>query len=73
MMIRFKGAHFAKDIILTCVRWYLAYPLSYRQLFALTQERGVSVDDATIHRWVLKYAPQLEAVFHRRKRPVHVS
>lgn len=73
MMIRFKGAHFAKDIILTCVRWYIAYPLSYRQLFALTQERGVSVDDATIHRWVLKYAPQLEAVFHRRKRPVHVS
>jgi hypothetical protein len=32
MMISFKGAHFAKDIILTCVRWYVAHPLSYRQL-----------------------------------------
>jgi putative transposase len=34
------------------------------------QERGVSVDHATINRWVLKYSPQLEAAFHRRKRPV---
>jgi putative transposase len=73
MMISFKGAHFAKDIILTCVRWYIAYPLSYRQLEELMQERGVAVDHATIHRWVLKYAPQLEAAFHRRKRPVYVS
>jgi transposase-like protein len=31
-MVSFKGAHFAQDIILTCVRWYVAYPLSYRQL-----------------------------------------
>lgn len=30
-MISFKGAHFAKDIILTCIRWYVAYPLSYRE------------------------------------------
>jgi transposase-like protein len=27
-MLSFKGAHFAKDIILTCVRWYVAYPLT---------------------------------------------
>jgi transposase-like protein len=45
-MVDFKGAHFEKDIILTCVRWYVAYPLSYRQL---------------------------EAAFHRRKRPVEIS
>jgi putative transposase len=70
MMISFKDAHFVKDIILTCVRWYLAYPLSYRQIEELMQERGVAVDHATINRWVLKYAPQLEAAFHRRKRPV---
>jgi len=69
-MISFKGAHFEKDIILTCVRWYVTYPLSYRQLEELMQERGVSVDHATINRWVLKYSPQLEAAFHRRKRPV---
>jgi putative transposase len=58
-----------RDIILTCVRWYLAYPLSYRQVEELMEERGVSVDHATINRWVLKYSPQLEATFHRRKRP----
>jgi putative transposase len=72
-MISFKGAHFVKDIILTCVRWYLAYPLSYRQLEELMQERGVPVDHATIHRWVLKYTPRLEAAFHRRKRSVGSS
>jgi putative transposase len=69
-MISFKGAHFVKDIILTCVRWYLAYPLSYRQLEELMQERGVSVDHTTIHRWVLKYTPRLEEAFRRRKRSV---
>ena len=69
-MISFKGAHFEKDIILTCVRWYVAYSLSYRQLEELMQARGVSVDHATINRWVLKYSPQLVAAFHRRKRPV---
>jgi putative transposase len=72
-MISFKGAHFVKDIILTCVRWYLAYPLSYRQVEELMEERGVSVDHATINRWVLKYSPQLEAAFHHRKRPVWLS
>jgi putative transposase len=69
-MISFKGAHFVKDIILTFVRWYLAYPLSYRQVEELMEERGVSVDHATIHHWVLKYSPQLEAAFHLRKQPV---
>jgi putative transposase len=73
MMISFKGAHFAREIILTCVRWYVAYPLSYRQLEEMLQERGVIVDHSTINRWVLKYSPQLEAAFHRRKRPVWLS
>ncbi len=69
-MISFKGAHFPQEIILTCVRWYLAYPLSYRHVEELMEERGVSVDHATINRWVLKYSPPLEEAFHRRKRPV---
>ncbi len=73
MMVSFKGAHFVKEIILMCVRWYVAYPLSYRQVEELMRERGVSVDHSTINRWVLKYAPQLEAAFHRRKRPVWLS
>jgi putative transposase len=72
-MVSFKGAHFVKDIILTCVRWYVAYPLSYRQVEGLMEERGVSVDHATINRWVLQYSPQLDAAVHRRKRPVGIS
>jgi putative transposase len=72
-MVGFKGVHFEKDIILTCIRWYLAYPLSYRQVEELMEERGVPVDHATINLCVLKYAAQLEATFHRRKRPVWIS
>jgi putative transposase len=69
-MISFKGAHFEKEIILTCVRWYVAYPLSYRQREEMMQERGVTVDPSTINRWVLKYSPEQEEAFRRRKRPV---
>ena len=73
MAISFKGAHFPQEIILMGVRWYLAYPLSYRHVEELMEERGVPVDHATIQRWVVKYSPQLEEAFHRRKRPVWVS
>ena len=73
MAISFKGAHFPQDIILMGVRWYLAYPLSYRHVEELLEERGVPIDHATIQRWVVKYSPQLEEAFHRRKHPVWVS
>jgi putative transposase len=69
-MMSFKGAHFVTDIILTYVRWDVAYPLSYRQVEELMQARGVAVDHATINRWVLNYRPPLEAAFHSHKRPV---
>jgi putative transposase len=52
------------------VRWYVAYPLSTRHVEELMQERGVSVDHATVKRWVINYSPQLEEAFHRRKQPV---
>ena len=55
------------------MRWYLAYPLSYRQLEEMMQERGVAVAHATINRWGLKYAPHLEQTFRRQKRPVGIS
>jgi len=58
---------------LVSVRWYVAYPLSYRHVEELMEERGVSVDHATIQRWVVKYSPPLEEAFHRSKRPVWVS
>ena len=70
MPMSFKGAHFPQDIILMSVRWYVAYPLSYRHVEELMEERGVPVDHATIQRWVVKYSAQLAEVFHRRKRPV---
>jgi putative transposase len=70
MAVSFKGAHFPQDIILTGIRWYVAYPLSTRHVEELMEERGVEVDHSTINRWVIKYSPQLEEVFHRRKRPV---
>jgi hypothetical protein len=55
----FKGAHFPTDIILTCVRWSVAYPLSTRHIEEFMQEREVSVDHSTVNRWVVKYSPQL--------------
>jgi len=65
-MLVFKWRHFKKDIILMAVRWYLAYSLSYRDIEELMAERGVSVDHSTLNRWVMKYAPELEAEFRRK-------
>jgi putative transposase len=73
MAVSFKGAHFPQEIILMGVRWYVAYPLSTRHVEELMRERGVQVDHSTLNRWVIKYSPQLEEAFHRRKRPVWVS
>jgi putative transposase len=73
MAMSFKGAHFPQEIILTGVRWYIAYPLSTRHVEELMEERGVHVDHSTINRWVIKYSPLLEEAFHRRKRPVWIS
>ena len=73
-MISFKGAHFPSSVILMAVRWYVAYALSYRDMEELMAERGICVDHATLARWVVKYAPQLEEEFRRRyKRPVGSS
>ncbi len=73
MAIDFKGSHFERDVILWGVRWYVAYPISYRQLEEMMQERGVEVDHATLNRWVLKYVPLLETAFCKRKRPTGSS
>src|SRR5512144_2487023 len=70
-MIDFKGHRFEKDIILLCVRWYLAYPLSYRNLEEMMEERGVQVDHSNVYRWVQKFTPLLEATVRKgKKRPV---
>jgi transposase-like protein len=72
-MIDFKGSQFEKEIILWGVRWYVAYPISYRQLEEMMQERGVVVDHSTLNRWVIKYAPEVEKQFRRRQQPVGKS
>jgi putative transposase len=63
-----KRVRFPFDMMLTCVRWYLAYALSFRNLDEMMQERGVFVDHSTIHRWVIKLTPVLEEAFRKRKR-----
>jgi transposase-like protein len=66
----FKGRHFDRSAILLCVRWYLAYNLSLRNLEEMMPERSITVDHATIHRWTVHYAPLLLECFNQRKRAV---
>jgi putative transposase len=68
-----KRMHYPLDVMLTCVRWYVAYPLSLRHIEEMMRERGVLVDHATVHRWALKILPVLTAAFRRWKRPVGSS
>jgi IS6 family transposase len=56
----FKWRHYQGEIILLCIRWYLRYALSYRDLEEMMRERGLSLDHTTIYRWVQAYAPELE-------------
>ena len=69
-MIDFKGSQFEREIRLWGVRWYVAYPISYRQLEEMRQERGVAVDHSTLNRGVSKDAPEVEKQFRRRQPPV---
>ena len=62
--------HYPLEIMLVCVRWHSAYPLSFRNIEEMMAERGVYVDHSTLHRWSIKMLPVLAAVFRRRKRPV---
>ena len=65
-----KRLHYPLEVMLVCVRWYAAYPLSLRNLEEMMAERGIQVDHATVHRWALKILPVLAKVFRRRQRPV---
>lgn len=61
----FKGRQFTAEVILWAVRWYLQFPISYRDLERMLADRGVSVDHTTLYRWIQAYAPELD----RRLRP----
>jgi transposase-like protein len=56
----FKGRQFSAEVIIWAVRWYLMFPISYRDLELMLADRGASVDHSTICRWVLAYAPELQ-------------
>ena len=68
-----KRMHYPLEVMLTCVRWYVAYPLSLRHIEEMMAERGVFVDHATVHRWALKIVPVLAKVFRGRKRSIGKS
>jgi len=61
---------FPIDVILVCIRWYAAYPLSYRHLKEMMQERGVSVDHSSINRWAIRFLPLIEKMARKHKRLV---
>jgi putative transposase len=59
-MLNFKGMRFPIDVILVCIRWSVAYRLSYRHLEEIMEERGVSVDHSSINRWGVRVLPLIE-------------
>jgi putative transposase len=73
MTLNFSGRHYPTEIIMQALRYYLAYKLSYREIEEIFAERHIYFDHSTLNRWVIKYSPQLEAVFRRKKRNVSPS
>jgi transposase-like protein len=65
-----KRMHYPLEVMLVCVRWYAAYPVSLLQIEEMMAERGVFVEHATVYRWAIKILPALAVVLRRRKRPV---
>ena len=68
-----KRLHYPLDVILLCVRWYVAYSLSLRNLEEMMAEHDICVDHSTVHRWVIKMVSLFEKKFRKHKRPVGKS
>ena len=66
----FRGRHFDQEIIVLCVRWYLTFKLSSRDLVQMMAERGIAITHTTILRWVQRYVPEFEKSWSRYARPV---
>jgi len=69
----YRRRRFEAEIIELCVRWYITYRLSYRDLVAMMAERGLVVSHTTILRWVIRYVPEFEKRWNRWSRAVHSS
>src|SRR5688500_13288735 len=67
----FRSYRFPAEVILWAVRWYLQFPISYRDLERMLADRGVKVDHTTMYRWVQRFAPELEKPMRRHLRPCH--
>src|ERR687893_2898401 len=65
----FRGFRFPAKVVLWAVRWYLQFPVSYRDLEAMLADRGVEVDHVSLHHWVQRFAPELEKRLRRHLRP----
>ena len=66
----FKGRDFDREIIVLCVRWYLTYKLSSRDLVQMMAERGIELTHTTILRWVQRFVPEFEKRWSRYSRPM---
>src|SRR3954470_18118681 len=66
----FKGRHFDQEIVVLCVRWYLSFKLSSRDLVAIMSEHGLAMAHTTILRWVQHYTPEFEKRWQRYARSV---
>jgi transposase-like protein len=69
----FDRRHFDREIIILCVRWYLRYKLSLRDLAELMAERGLSLAHTTIMRWVQRYTPEFIKRWNRFSSPTGQS
>src|SRR3954447_17600436 len=69
----FKGLHFDHEVVILCVRWYLSYKLSSRDLVNMMAERSVELAHTTILRWVQRYVPEFEKRWNRYARTVDGS
>src|ERR687894_648724 len=63
----------AAQVILWAVRWYLMFPISYRDLELMLADRGVTVDHTTVFRWIQVYAPEIEKRIRPHLRPSNGS
>jgi transposase-like protein len=66
----FKRRHFDRLVIILCVRWYVRYKLSYRDLMEMMAERGLSMAHTTIMRWVVRFIPVFEQRRRKYSKPV---
>ena len=66
----YRKRWFDAEVFVLCVRWYISYRLTYRDLVEMMAERGVSVVHTTILRWTLRFVPEFEKHWDRFRRRV---